>query len=265
MPDRRFTQRRWCVRLTAVIVLFFGSVAACGSQADNPDNPSPAAPQRSKVTVKIMPLGDSITESTRRLNSYRYYLWHVLLDQGYHIDFVGSQYGVGNGPPANPDFDMDHEGHAGWRADEILNHIQTWATAASPDFVLIHIGTNDLSQGQSVASTVNDIRGIIDALRKVNPRIQILLAQLIAKTGVPSIAVLNGNLPALVADKNRAESPIVLVNQYSGLDPSTMTYDGTHPNAIGDSHMADRWFEKLAPMLDAFLTQRGPEAGQGRP
>jgi lysophospholipase L1-like esterase len=91
------------------------------------------------------------------------------------------------------------------------------------------------------------------------------LAQLIAKTGVPSIAVLNGNFPALVAGKKQAESPIVLVDQYSGFDPSTMTYDGTHPNAIGDSRMADRWFEKLAPMLDVFLTQPGPEAGQGRP
>ena len=212
-----------------------------------------------------MPLGDSITASTKGLNSYRYSLWHLLLDQGYHIDFVGSQHGVGNGPPANPDFDMDHEGHAGWRADEILARIQAWATAVSPDFVLIHAGTNDLSQGQSVASTVGDIGGIIDVLRTVNPHIRILLAQLIAKTGVPSIAVLNGNLPALVADKGQAESPIVLVDQHTGFDPSTMTYDGTHPNAIGDSRMADRWFEKLAPMLNAFLSQSAPEAGQGRP
>ena len=131
-------------------------------------------------------------------------------------------------------FDIDHEGHAGWRADEILAQIQAWATAASPDFVLLHIGTNDLSQGQSVASTVSDIGGIIDVLRTVNPRIQILLAQLIAKTGVPSIAVLNGNFPALVADKKQAESPIVLVDQYTGFDPSTMTYDGTHPNVHRD-------------------------------
>ena len=133
------------------------------------DSPSSAV-RRSNTTIKIMPLGDSITESNKGLNSYRYYLWHLLLDQRYHIDFVGSQHGVGNGPPANPDFDMDHEGHAGWRADEILAQIQAWATAASPDFVLLHIGTNDLSQGQSVASTVSDIGGIIDVLRTVSPR-----------------------------------------------------------------------------------------------
>jgi lysophospholipase L1-like esterase len=59
----------------------------------------------------------------------------------------------------------------------------------------------------------------------------------------------------LVTDKNQAESPIALADQYTGFDPATMTYDGTHPNAVGESRMADRWFEHLAPMLDAFLTQ----------
>jgi lysophospholipase L1-like esterase len=159
---------------------------------------------------------------------------------------------VGNGPPANSDFDMDHEGHSGWRADEIVAHIQAWAAAASPDVVLLHIGTNDLRQGQSVASTVTDIGAIIDTLRTVNPRIRILLAQLIAQTGGALISSLNAALPALAAGKDRPESPIVLVDQYTGFDPSSMTYDGTHPNDIGDSRMADRWFEKLGPTLDAY-------------
>ena len=46
-----------------------------------------------------------------------------------------------------------------------------------------------------------------------------------------------------------------IVDQYSGFDPSTMTYDGTHPNAVGDARMADRWFEKLTPVLDTLLTE----------
>jgi acyl-CoA thioesterase I len=256
MSYRRQTHRRVIVRLTALIAAFIGSLAACGSEAEN--SAPPSAPPTSSAIVKIMPLGDSITQSTKGLNSYRYYLWHLLINKGYHVDFVGSKHGVGDGPPADPDFDMDHEGHAGWRADEIATQVHVWATAASPDFVLLHIGTNDLSQRQTVDSTVNDIRSIIDVLRSVNPRVHILLAQIIAKVGVPSIAVLNGRLPALVADTQQPDSPIVLVDQYSGFDPSTMTYDGTHPNADGDSRMADRWFEKLAPMLDAFNAESHP-------
>jgi lysophospholipase L1-like esterase len=199
-----------------------------------------------------MPLGDSITESSKGRNSYRYYLWHMLIDNGYRVDFVGSKRGVGGGPPANSDFDMDHEGHAGWRADEILNRIHDWAAELSPDVVLLHIGTNDVCQRQSVGSTVNDISGIIDALRTVNPRIRVLLAELINSSQCPP-AALNARFPALVADKNNQDSPIVLVDQFSGFDPATMTYDGTHPNTAGDSRMADRWFRHLVPVLDDFL------------
>ena len=122
--------------------------------------------------------------------------------------------------------------------------------------MLSHIGTNDLCQKQTVSSTITDIGNIIDVLRTVNPHIQILLAQLIGQAsfedcGVPA---LNAELPMLVANKNQPQSPIVLVDQYSGFDPITMTFDGLHPNDLGDSHMADRWFETLAPTLDAFHT-----------
>ena len=58
----------------------------------------------------------------------------------------------------------------------------------------------------------------------------------------------------LVADKNTVESPITLVDQYTGFDAATMTFDGTHPNSIGDSQMAERWIEKLVPVLETILT-----------
>jgi lysophospholipase L1-like esterase len=203
-----------------------------------------------------MPLGDSITQSFSPLSSYRYYLWHLLLNQNYRVDFVGSMNGVGNGPPGYADFDMDHEGHAGWRADEILASIQLWATQASPDIVLLHIGTNDLCQGQSGDSTVLDIGNIIDVLRMINPHIRILLAQIIGQASFANCGspLLNAKLPALVADKNTVESPITLVDQYTGFDASTMTFDGMHPNATGDSAMAQRWFDKLVPVLETILT-----------
>ena len=263
MPKRRRAVCPWSVGFAGILNLCIGLVAACGSGSDGDTSqaaPQPAA-QRSTAIVKIMPLGDSITESSKGQDSYRFYLWHSLMDQGYQVDFVGSQEGVRNGVPANPDFDMDHEGHTGWRADEVLTHIEAWATATSPAVVLLHIGTNDICQEQTVSSTVGDIRGIIDVLRTVNPRIRILIAQLIDSTECPP-AALNAQLPALVADKNQAESPIVLVDQYTGFDPATMTYDGTHPNAAGDSHMADRWLEKLGPLLDAFLAQPAPKDNQ---
>jgi lysophospholipase L1-like esterase len=204
--------------------------------------------------AKVMPLGDSITASSVGLPSYRYFLWHLAVNHGYHIDFVGSLRGVLRGPPANADFDMDHEGHGGFSADHISNGIVQWASADLPDIVLLHIGTNDLHEFQGVQSTVADIGSIIDRLRTVNPNIRILVAQLIASSNPrhKDIPALNAQLPALVSAKNSVESPLVLVDQFTGFDPTTMTTDGFHPNAIGESRMADRWFEKLAPMLDAL-------------
>lgn len=224
---------------------------SCASAATD----SALAPQASK-TAKIMPLGDSITESSAGLPSYRFYLWQLVQTNGYRIDLVGSKQGTANGPPANQNFDMDHEGHSGWRADEALAQISDWATAASPDFVLLHLGHNDLCQGQDVIGTVRDLGGIIDVLRTVNPRIGVLVAQIIASSEPchAQIPALNAQLPALVAAKHTQESPVMLVDQYTGFLPATMTRDGVHPNATGESHMADRWFVALAPLLDGFFS-----------
>lgn len=256
--------------LLGVLILF--SLGACSSSGDEtvqepppettsppttpppttppPTTPPPTTPPPAVVVAKIMPLGDSITASSVGLPSYRYFLWHLAVNNGYHIDFVGSL----SGPPTNSDFDMDHEGHGGFSADQLLPGINQWATAASPDIVLLHIGHNDLHEFHSVQSTVDNIGSIIDRLRAVNPKIRILLAQLIASSDPrhKDIPALNAQLPALVVAKNSVKSPIVLVDQFTGFDPATMTTEGVHPNAIGESRMADRWFEKLAPMLNAF-------------
>lgn len=219
-----------------------------------PPTPPPPTPPPAVDVAKVMPLGDSITASSVGLPSYRYFLWHLAVNNGYRINFVGSLRGVLFGPPANADFDMDHEGHGGFSADQISDGIVQWATAASPDIVLLHIGTNDLHEFHGVQRTVDDIGSIIDRLRTVNPNIRILVAQLIASSNPrhKDIPALNAQLPALVAAKNRVTSPVVLVDQFTGFDPTTMTTDGFHPNAIGESRMADRWFEKLALMLDVF-------------
>jgi GDSL-like Lipase/Acylhydrolase family len=219
----------------------------CGSE----ENDSPA-PIPLSTTAKIMPLGDSITESTTGMPTYRFFLWHLAQRDGYRIDFVGSMHGAHDGPPSNTDFDMDHEGHWAWRADEVLAGLPEWAASASPDIVLLHIGHNDLCQGQPLDRTVNEISAIIDVLRTANPSVVILLAQNIASlwpchAQMPEFIA---RLPALAAGKSTEQSPISLVNQNTGFDPVTMTWDGQHPNEKGESLIAERWFVTLRPLLD---------------
>ena len=80
---------------------------------------------------RIMPLGDSITQGS--LESYRRYLWLALKKEDINADFVGSLSQTYGGISYPQDYDVDHEGHWGWRADEVLEHIDEWAASARPE------------------------------------------------------------------------------------------------------------------------------------
>jgi lysophospholipase L1-like esterase len=201
-----------------------------------------------------MPLGDSITESLHGNASYRYWLWHELMNGGWAVDFVGTQYGVYNGVPSYNDFDQDHEGHWGWRADEVLADVAAWTARAQPHIVLIHLGHNDLWQGQDIASTLQDLRQIILSMRQVEPRLVFFLAQLIPAVpgiGLDSISQFNAEIPGIRDLLHTPESPIMIVDQFTGFDPVADTWDGVHPNASGEQKMSARWFEALDSFFGA--------------
>src|SRR3712207_5472734 len=121
----------------------------------------PLEPRTFLSAVKVMPLGDSITEGYQGHASWRFWLWKRLDLAGYDVDFVGSRTGVltpgapgEQGPPPYTDFDQHHEGHSGWRTDQILDRIDEWAPQYAPDVVLLHLGTNDMLQSHSVSSAI---------------------------------------------------------------------------------------------------------------
>jgi hypothetical protein len=203
-----------------------------------------------------MPLGDSITNAETGHASYRYWLWHNLVDNGYtNVDFVGSQTGVLNGPPLYPDFDQNHEGHWGWRADEILGQIGGWANTYRPDIVLMHLGTNDMFQGQTVSSTINELGSIIDSVRQSSPNVTFLFAQVIPSVNnAQQLQQLNNAIPGLAAQKNTQQSRVIVVDQWTGYNGSTDNYDGIHPNQSGEQKMANKWYATL----QTLLTQNAP-------
>jgi hypothetical protein len=205
-----------------------------------------APPLSAAPPLRLMPLGDSITAATDGQASYRYWLWHLLRQGGYTVEFVGSQAGVYQGTPKYPDFDPHHEGHWGWTADAVLARLEQWARAEQPDVVLCHLGTNDLFGGESVPSTVAEVGQIVEALRRANPRVTILLAQLIpAHHGQATLQAFNRALPAVATEKTSRASPVLVVDHWSGFDPQRNTYDGLHPNEAGEKKMAQRWYEAL--------------------
>lgn len=197
-----------------------------------------------------MPLGDSITQADRNHNSYRRPLWLKLQSAGYEVNFVGSTRSnyLGNAPKS--DFDQDHEGHWGWRTDEVLTQIDRWSQDAKPDIVLIHLGTNDVLGGRSFASTIAQLQKIIEVLRQRNPKIKILLAQLIPSAGGEALTQqFNQQIATVARSINSQTSPVLLVDQFSGFNVQQDTYDGLHPNESGEQKMAVRWFQSLEKIL----------------
>lgn len=213
-----------------------------------------SAGARAADPPKIMLLGDSITQGNATHDSYRRPLWHLIDDAGIPVDFVGSMdQNFDHVPNPNPDFDLDHEGHWGWRADAILTQITTWATAAQPDVVLMHLGSNDAFQAQDETTTVDELKQIVEALRAVNPDVIVLVAQILPSANATedaAVDALNALIPPMVEANSTEQSPIHVVDQNTDFDPATETYDGQHPNAAGEQEMAERWFAVLEPILN---------------
>lgn len=210
-----------------------------------------STPAIAQETVRIMPLGDSITENRNGDATYRYFLYQLLTAAGHSVDFVGSLNGVqGRGLPKYPDFDQDHEGHSGWRADRMANYARTFAQQASAQIVLVHLGTNDVLRGQSNASTKRDLLKVINELRLANSEMLILLAELIPIEGHEAqVEGLNTLIRALASETNTANSPVIAIDQYTGFSVNTDLHDGIHPTESGFDKMADGWFAALGPLL----------------
>ncbi len=235
-PHRRF-----------VLALALAAPAAFAAPAD-------AGPS----AVRIACIGDSITQAMAPRWSYRYPLWKLLLDAGVTVDMVGSVRDNARRTRSNyprhlgREFDRDHEGHWGWRADEVLRRLPRWLEGYVPDIALIHLGTNDVFRGEDNASTVQELAHIIDALRARSPTVIVLLAQIIPSADPAAnerIADLNRRLPALAQATRSAASPVIVVDLFSDYDGVRDNYDGVHPNAVGEAKMAQRWFDALRPVL----------------
>ena len=208
--------------------------------------------------VRIMPLGDSITQGERGHPSYRRSLWFKLKTAGYEVDFVGGLKAQHSGG-GRKDFDRDHEGHWGWPVEGVLDHGHKWFEANIPDIVLLHMGTNDLLADQDAEGTVEEIAGVLVLLRRQNPKTTILLSTLIPLESQilhQRIAGFNDLLKRAVPGLQREQSRVILVDQFEGFSVTSDLYDGIHPNEAGAEKIAHKWFAALEEVLGS------PSAGR---
>ncbi|MEV0596945.1 cellulose binding domain-containing protein [Nonomuraea cavernae] len=203
------------------------------------------------ATARIMPLGDSITGSP---GCWRALLWSRLQSSGHtDVDFVGTLPPQGCSIP----YDGDNEGHGGALATNVANQNQlpAWLAASRPDIVLMHFGTNDVWNNIAPATILSAYTTLVSQMRAANPAMKILVAKIIPLNpptcpdcGRRAVN-LNDAIPAWAAATTTQQSPIVVVDQWTGFNTGTDTYDGVHPNAAGDQKISDRWFPALSSLL----------------
>ncbi|MEU8284958.1 cellulose binding domain-containing protein [Micromonospora sp. NPDC048905] len=219
--------RLWWAALAAV-----AAVAAAVPIATAPAN------AESNGGVRVMPLGDSITDGFNVAGGYRIELWQRFTAGGYRIDFVGSQF---NGPASLGDH--DHQGHSGWTIAQIDANVVNWLRATNPRTVLLHIGTNDMYGDTSGAP--GRLATLVDRITNTAPNADVFVATIIPKSGADNVVRgYNAAIPGIVQARAAAGKRVHLVDMYRALTLSDLA-DGVHPNATGYRKMAVAWYDAL--------------------
>ncbi|MCG8320872.1 MAG: Ig-like domain-containing protein [Cytophagales bacterium] len=205
--------------------------------------------------LRIMPLGNSITAGTKPNNGskstdigYRKRLFLALQPAYPGLQFVGSE---SNG---NGGFDQDHEGHPGWKADEIRDNIylsgEDWLTNNPPHVILLHIGTNDIGAGENLTNIVTEVEAILDRIDQYeadnNTEVVVFVARIIrllfgSFNGTETTAF-NNQIESMVNQRIANGDKLIMVDQESAITyPDALIEDEIHPNQDGYEDMADVW------------------------
>jgi lysophospholipase L1-like esterase len=216
-------------------------------------------------TIDILPIGDSITQggrADRAEYTYRYPLFYKLKDAGYDVNFIGSLKSGLNPDAKWPDkngvaFDLDHEGHYGWKTAAVRDKLPEWSAAwgAVPDIALIHLGTNDQDSKDFHADVVQPLKDMVTFLRTKNPRIAVLIGHLNFNGG--NAVTIRPLVEAMTKEISTKESPVMTVATYEGWienpdQAGSDTFDWAHPNERGQAKLADKWFAAMKPLLTGF-------------
>lgn len=214
--------------------------------------------------IKLLPLGDSLTEGTANCaGGYRGVLRERLLQAGCMTDFVGSRTANSAGLA-----DPEHEGHPGFRIDWLRTGRRTEQSCAvplaatlrrfQPDVILLLAGTNNLYV-DSAAAASSEMRLLLDVIFGHAPGVTLILGGLtpILPGRKPWGCVVPDDVSGRVEDYN--ERLCRLVRAFRGWGyrigyadhhrcvsgAHDLLADGVHPSAEVMVRMADVWMQQL--------------------
>ena len=210
------------------------------------------------ATIRLMPLGASATEGYESSdgNGYRKTLYDRLIAQGNPTDFVGS---LRNGNA----FDPDHEGHSGFRIDQVASLLNGVLAIYKPNLVTLHIGTNDMGQNYQVATAPDRLGAMIDQILAGSPGVTVVVAQIIpsADNAIQArINAYNARIPGIVQARANAGKHVYMVSMGS-VTRSDLNSDGVHPTDGGYQKMANVFYDGVQQVIAKGWVTSFPWAG----
>lgn len=211
-------------------------------------NLSPHLPAQAALNgYRIMPLGASITAGVPNGGGYRIKLWNIAQANKWNIHFVGSQ---SNGPKSLGD--KHHEGHPGYRIDQIASLVDDALVTYNPDIILLYIGTNDAVQNYNLINAPERLQSLINRIFYDIPAVHLLVAKIGLSTNEKynaGIQKINAGIPNIVRYEQAQGHSIKLVDMNRVLTKNDIRSDQIHPTQHGYDKMADEWAKAIQPLL----------------
>lgn len=203
------------------------------------------------VPLRILCVGDSITQGVgggAGQGGYRGTLRSLLVNEGFIVDFIGTSVVDSNAIP-----DPQHEGHSGWRIDEIASNINGWLAAIpNPDVILLHIGTNDFGQNNNTATAINRLDALITQITTQRPLARLIVTNLLEREEPRNAAIqskFNPFVQGIVTAQANA-GKLVSFFDMRPIVPLADMPDLLHPNQTGYNKMAAGWFTAIDAFFD---------------
>jgi len=218
--------------------------------------------QAQTPSIRIMPLGDSITDGSGAAGGYRLPLYIALTNAGYNVDLVGTA--TDNSAPGLGT-EVNHEGHGGWRITSPVNGLYdfmySWFEAIEdPHVILLHIGTNDSGGFNANTNDVNNLDKLITRLTECQPSAQIIVTSLM-KRDEPNYTLItnyfNPYVPGKVARQQGLGRHVTFLDMHAYVELTDMP-DHLHPNAGGYQKMANAWFPAITNVIGTNVTANLP-------
>lgn len=216
------------------------------------------------ASIRLWPLGDSITEGSNNTANYRIPLCRKLEAAGHHVETVGFRTlkHTDSRPGTIPERWWAHTGISGQRvrsAAGLAGYLRSLSPlldqAGKADFIVLKIGTNDIIFGDKGEDVFANWLVLVKRLLAECPESRIVVATILHMPGEldEQVKALNERIRAQVAEKGKDAFPAGRVF-LADLEPTVVRERGDyldrfHPNWQGHEHTSDVLFKVINSIL----------------